>query len=520
MNGKQLKNSILQWAIQGKLVPQDPNDEPASVLLERIRAERKRLIKEGKIKKDKNESIIYRGDDNSYYENFPDGRVVCIDDEIPFEIPQSWEWARLGCIVEINPRNHADESNQAGFIPMTYIEAGYGNHFRFDVRKWKDLKSGFTHLADGDVAFAKITPCFQNRKSMILADLPNGIAGGTTELNVLRVFEETLNREYLLYFIKSHYFIGEAVFKGTAGQQRVRTGYTESKLIPIPPFSEQERIVAKINKVLPMAEKYELSQNHLNNLNTQIRERLKKSILQEAIKGKLVYQDSQDGTASELISRIHEEKLKLLKEGKLKKKDILNSVIYKGEDNKYYEKIGGKTLDITEDIPFDLPESWSWCRLSSIVHYRIGKTPARGETAYWEPGTIPWVSISDMKEYGVVVHTKESVSPKAAALLGPISPRGTLLMSFKLTVGRTAILDINAYHNEAIISIWPFLDSTSLRSYLFHTLPILANLGDSKDAIKGKTLNTSSINNLLIPLPPSEEQIRIVNRITELYRHL
>lgn len=177
-------------------------------------------------------------------------------------------------------------------------------------------------------------------------------------------------------------------------------------------------------------------------------------------------------------------------------------------------------LDITEDIPFDLPESWSWCRLSSIVHYRIGKTPARGETAYWEPGTIPWVSISDMKEYGVVVHTKESVSPKAAALLGPISPRGTLLMSFKLTVGRTAILDINAYHNEAIISIWPFLDSTSLRSYLFHTLPVLANLGDSKDAIKGKTLNTSSINNLLIPLPPSEEQIRIVNRITELYRHL
>ena len=380
MNGKQLKNSILQWAIQGKLVPQDPNDEPASVLLERIRAERKRLIKEGKIKKDKNESIIYRGDDNSYYEKLSDGRVVCIDDEIPFEIPQSWEWARLGCIVEINPRNHADESNQAGFIPMTYIEAGYGNHFRFDVRKWKDLKSGFTHLADGDVAFAKITPCFQNRKSMILADLPNGIAGGTTELNVLRVFEETLNREYLLYFIKSHYFIGEAVFKGTAGQQRVRTGYTESKLIPIPPFSEQERIVAKINKVLPMAEKYELSQNHLNNLNTQIRERLKKSILQEAIKGKLVYQDSQDGTASELLSRIHEEKLKLLKEGKLKKKDILNSVIYKGEDNKYYEKIDGKVLDINDEIPYDIPASWSWVRLQQVCTYiHRGKSPKYSE---------------------------------------------------------------------------------------------------------------------------------------------
>ena len=133
---------------------------------------------------------------------------------------------------------------------------------------------------------------------------------------------------------------------------------------------------------------------------------------------------------------------------------------------------------------------------------------------------IPWVSISDMKDYGTVVHTKESVSLKATSLLGQRSPRGTLLMSFKLTVGRTAVLDIDAYHNEAIISIWPFLDSNFLQPYLFYTLPVLANLGDSKDAIKGKTLNTSSINNLLIPLPPSEEQSRIVNRIKDLFRHL
>lgn len=167
-----------------------------------------------------------------------------------------------------------------------------------------------------------------------------------------------------------------------------------------------------------------------------------------------------------------------------------------------------------------MPESWCWCRLASIVHYRIGKTPARGETDFWEPGIIPWVSISDMKDYGTVVHTKESVSLKATSLLGQRSPRGTLLMSFKLTVGRTAVLDIDAYHNEAIISIWPFLDSNSLQPYLFYTLPVLANLGDSKDAIKGKTLNTSSINNLLIPLPPSEEQSRIVNRIKDLFRHL
>ena len=182
--------------------------------------------------------------------------------------------------------------------------------------------------------------------------------------------------------------------------------------------------------------------------------------------------------------------------------------------------MGGKTLEISDEIPFDLPESWSWCRLASIAHYRIGKTPARGETAYWEPGTIPWVSISDMKDYGTVDHTKESVSPKATSLLGQKSPMGTLLMSFKLTVGRTAVLDIDAYHNEAIISIWPFAAQEALKGFLFYTLPVLANLGDSKDAIKGKTLNTNSINNLLIPLPPENEQFRIAKRIKELYVRL
>ena len=255
-------------------------------------------------------------------------------------------------------------------------------------------------------------------------------------------------------------------------------------------------------------------------LDLSLMTRLPKSILQEAIQGKLVPQCPDDEPASFLLERIKQEKKKMLIDGKLKKKDIIDSLIFKGEDNKYYETVNGKTLDISNEIPFDLPESWSWCRLVNIVHYRIGKTPARGETAYWQPGTIPWVSISDMKDYGTIVQTKESVSTKAITLLGQKSPRGTLLMSFKLTVGRTAVLDIDAYHNEAIISIWPFCDSTSLQPYLFYTLPVLANLGDSKDAINGKTLNSSSINNLLIPLPPSAEQIRIVNRIRALYRHL
>lgn len=246
MNGKQLKNSILQWAIQGKLVPQNPNDEPASVLLERIRAEKARLIKEGKIKKDKNESIIFKGDDNSYYEKFSDGRVVCIDEEIPFEIPQGWEWCRLNASVSMNPRNSAPDELEAGFIPMTYIDPDLSNTFKFDIRKWKSIKSGFTHLADGDVAFAKITPCITNLKAAVMRGLPNGIAAGTTELNVFRCYNDTIIAEYILYYLATPYVLVDAVYKGTAGQQRIMTQYLASRLLPIPPYKEQQRIVDKI----------------------------------------------------------------------------------------------------------------------------------------------------------------------------------------------------------------------------------------------------------------------------------
>ena len=172
-------------------------------------------------------------------------------------------------------------------------------------------------------------------------------------------------------------------------------------------------------------------------------------------------------------------------------------------------------MDISDEVPFDLPETWAWCRFASIVNYRIGKTPARGESKYWHPASIPWISISDMKEYGLVQNAKERISEDASKVLGAIVPKGTLLMSFKLTVGRTAFLDINAFHNEAIISIFPYEAPEVMKQYLFYTLPLLSNMGDSKDAIKGKTLNTTSINNLLIPVPPVAEQEAIINKIKE-----
>ena len=250
---------------------------------------------------------------------------------------------------------------------------------------------------------------------------------------------------------------------------------------------------------------------------------LPKSILQEAIQGKLVPQDPSDEPASELLKRIREEKQKLVKEGKLKKKDITDSVIYKGDDNRHYEKIGGQLIDISEDIPFDLPDNWCWCRFSNIVSMTIGKTPARGEQKYWINGKYNWVSISDMVEGGTISSTKEKVSDLAVKEIfsAPISEKGSLLMSFKLSIGKTSILDIDAYHNEAIITIRPVIDKEyAMRNFLFKILPLIANFGESKDAIKGKTLNSKSLANLLIPLPPLQEQQRIIERINLLSKQL
>ena len=290
--------------------------------------------------------------------------------------------------------------------------------------------------------------------------------------------------------------------------------------VPLPPLAEQQRIVEKIEELIPHIEHYGRAQAELDLLNRNIKEQLKKSVLQYAIEGKLVPQDETEGTTEELLLQIQKEKQKLYEENKLKKKDLEHSTIFKGEDNKYYEKIGKNVTCIDEEIPFDIPKNWRWVRFGQIVKLSMGKTPPRDDSRYWLNAKRNWVSISDMTNYGRIKTTKEQISEEAAnSLMRESSPINTLLMSFKLTVGRTAILDIEAYHNEAIVSIYPYIDKKfMLRNYLFYTLPILANIGDSKDAIKGKTLNSKSLNNLLIPLPPLAEQLRIVESIDAIFR--
>jgi len=241
------KSKILDLAIRGQLVPQNPDDEPASILLERIRSEKEKLIKQGKIKRDKKESIIFRDDDNSYYRDDKNA-TIDISDELPFTIPNSWCWGILKDIVIINPRNKLADDTEVSFIPMPLIEDGYSGRHTSETRKWEEVKMGFTHFKEGDIGFAKITPCFENKKSTIFKNLCNGYGAGTTELHVLRPYKDTILPEYLLAYVKTNQFIenGKQTLSGAVGQQRIGKAYIENTYFPIPPIKEQHRIIKQL----------------------------------------------------------------------------------------------------------------------------------------------------------------------------------------------------------------------------------------------------------------------------------
>ena len=530
MNGKQLKNSILQWAIQGKLVPQDSNDEPASVLLDKIRQEKERLIKEKKIKRDKNASIIYRGEDNSYYEKIlATGEVKCIDEEVPFEIPKGWEWCRLNDLALYRKGPFGSSLTKSMFVAKSNQSVKVyeqKNAIQKDFRlgdyyickeKFEAMQSFIVKPNDIIVSCAGTI----GETYLLPLDAPIGIINQA--LMRVTLFDLSMAEYWQMFF--AYMLLNEAQMKGagSAIKNIPPFEYLKAVLVPVPPLSEQTRLVERYNLLLSLIAKYESEADKLNCLNLNIYDKLKKTVLQEAIQGKLVQQIAEEGTAQELLEQIKTEKQNLVKEGKLKKSALNDSVIFRGDDNRYYEQISEKCNDITDEIPFDLPCNWCWCRFSNIASMTIGKTPARGEQTYWINGKYNWVSISDMIDGGLISTTKEKVSDLAVkeVFSAPISEKGCLLMSFKLSIGKTSILDIDAFHNEAIITIRPVIDKEyAMRDYLFKVLPLIANFGESKDAIKGKTLNSKSLSNLLIPLPSLVEQQRIVEKIEQLMQLL
>ena len=460
---------------------------------------------------------------SSYYEKFlATGEVKCIDEEIPFEIPDGWEWCRVSSIFQINPKVVAKDDAIAAFIPMEAISAGYGSDFRYYEKKWKEIKSGYTSFADNDIAFAKITPCFQNRKSVIFKGLPNGIGAGTTELKILRIYGETLNRWFVLYFLESPYFIDEAIFKGTANQQRIIVGYLENKLFPLPSLAEQERIVEKVRVIMPVIDKYSKSQEDLNKINTELNESLKKSILQEAIQGKLVPQIAEEGTAQELLEQIRQEKQRLVKEGKLKKPALTDSVIYKGDDNKYWEKNGANRSCIDNEIPFDIPSSWSWVRLNDICSYiHRGKSPK-----YSMVKKYPVVAQKCNQWSGFSIEKAKFIEPQSISSYKEeyfLQNEDLMWNSTGLgTLGRMAIYyeELNPYElavaDSHVTVIRPYKQyiAPEYLYYYFASSTVQSVIEEKSDgSTKQKELATKTVQGYLIPLPPLAEQYRIIQRI-------
>ena len=461
---------------------------------------------------------------SSYYEKIlATGEVKCIDDEIPFEIPTTWNWARLSNITSIlgdgiHGTPEYDATGTVYFINgnnlsngSIEIKADTKKVSEQEAEKHKRLLNSTTVLVSINGTLGNVA--FYNGENVILGK-------SACYFNLMG----NIDKQYIKHILETEYFTEYAKNVATGSTiKNVPLAGMRNFLIPVPPITEQHRIILGMVRLAHSIDRYNDAQTKLDLLNNVLNEKLKKSVLQEAIQGKLVPQIASEGTAQELLEQIKGEKPKLVKEGKLKKSALNDSVIFRSDDNKYYEQIGEKCNDITDEVPFDLPYNWCWCRFSNIASMTIGKTPARGEQTYWINGKYNWVSISDMVDGGSISTTKEKVSDLAVkeVFSAPISEKGCLLMSFKLSIGKTSILDIDAFHNEAIITIRPVIDKEyAMRNYLFKVLPLIANLGESKDAIKGKTLNSKSLSNLLIPLPPLQEQQRIIKQMNILSKQL
>ena len=500
MNGKQLKNSILQWAIQGKLVPQDPNDEPASVLLDKIRQEKERLIKEKKIKRDKNASIIYRGEDNSYYEKIlATGEVKCIDEEIPFEIPQGWEWERWGNISQSIQYGYNAPALEHGAIKMVRISDIQENCVLWDNVPYCQIEENDidTYLLKvNDILFARTGGTVG--KSFLVEEVPErAIYAGYL---IRTRYSSLLNPRYMKLFMESQLY-WEQLKNGTiATAQPNCNGKTLAKmLLPIPPTKEQDRIVGKLTQLSSFLNNYTLCQERLNLLNEEIKEQLKKSILQEAIQGKLVPQIASEGTAQELLEQIKEEKLKLFKEGKLKKSALNDSVIFRGDDNKYYEKKRKNCVDITEELPFDLPNNWTWCRLGNLVSITSGDNLTSKQM---HNGKIPVYGGNGITGY----HSKANIFEETI-VIGRV---GYYCGSIHLTPCQAWVTD-----NAFITQYSKLLN----RDFLIYLLTAL-NLGKCCNATAQPVVSGKKIYPLLIALPPLKEQQRIVAQIEKLFEQL
>ena len=512
MTAQQLKNSILQMAVQGKLVPQDPNDEPASVLLERIKAEKEALIKSGRIKKSKKSSEIFRGASRTLPYTFCEqiGKEIRdISDEIPFEISESWEWVRLGIISTYNQTKKKINAKDADIsiwgLDLEDIEKGGRLLVKKTVGERKAIGDK-TVFEKGDILYSKLRPYLL--KILVASD--GGIC--TPEIVPFTVYGG-ISAGYIVNFLKSPYVDG-IVNGETYGMKmpRVGTDTIISLLTPLPPLAEQKRIVAKIEELLPYIEKYEQAETKLTALNKSFLEMLKKSILQEAVQGKLVPQNPDDEPASILLERIRAEKQELIRQGKIKKSKHESIIVTR--DKIPYELIDGKERCIADEVPFEIPESWEWVRLGIISTYNQTKKKINAKDA---DISIWGLDLEDIEKGGRLL-VKKTVGERKAIGDKTVFEKGDILYS-KL---RPYLLKILVASDGGICTpeIVPFTVYGGISAgYIVNFLksPYVDGIVNGETyGMKMPRVGTDTIISLLTPIPPLAEQKRIVEKIEEL----
>ncbi|WP_419852784.1 restriction endonuclease subunit S [Actinobacillus pleuropneumoniae] len=504
MKAQQLKNAILQLAIQGKLVPQDPTDEPASVLLEKIKQKKDRLIAEGKIKKSKKTS---------------DKTPSTTEQDFPFEIPESWVWVRLEDVCqEISDIDHKMPQEYKGKNGIPYISPkDFYDKNGIDFANAKKVSEEDYFLLSKKFAPQKNDIIFPRYGTIGVVRVIEENIKLLVSYSCACIRVEYINMQYVVAYLNSELAKLE-IKKYTNKTTQPNVGLKSIKkfIIPLPPLNEQKRIVAKIEELLPYIEQYAEKEEKLTALHQQFPEQLKKSILQAAIQGKLTEQNPNDESASALIERIKAEKLRLIAEKKLKKPKVVSEIILR--DNLPYEIINGEERCIADEVPFEIPENWCWVRLGEIGETNIGLTYAPNDVVL--EGTI--VLRSGNIQNGKIDVSSDVVRVNLNIPENKKCYKNDLLIcarnGSKNLVGKAAIVDKDGYSFGAFMAIFrsPFYQYI----YYYLSSPLFRNDFDGINTTTINQITQNNLNNRLIPLPPLNEQKRIVEKIEKLFSTL
>lgn len=489
MDTKALRQKILDLAIRGKLVPQDPNDEPAEVLLERIREQKQQMFKEGKLKKKdiKNDTIIFKGEDNLHYEKFQDGSVKCIEDEIPFELPEGWAWTRFSAIT-INRDSERKPISSSQRTDVAKIYDYYGASGKIDkIDKYIFNERLLLIGEDGANLVTRNKP---------IAFFAEGQYWVNNHAHCIDATDKFI-LEYLCFYINA---ISLEKYVTGSAQPKMTQDNMNSILIPLPPYNEQKHMSQRLNEVMYTVDNIEIGKADINELVSKA----KSKILDLAIRGKLVPQDPNDEPASVLLERIRAEKEELIKQGKIKR-DKKESVIFKGDDNSYYEKVGNNINCIDEKIPFELPEGWAFIRLKTAWKLISGRDLSPSEYNDKNDG-IPYITGASNFKNGHISLVRWTPVPQV------ITRRGDLLLTCKGTIGEIAHNNFGEAHIARQIMAIRNIYSLNVD---FLALYIEYSMTKIKQAAKGLIpgISREDILNLVIPIPPTKEQENICNKL-------